>query len=411
MKIGFLSEYLYPFEFGGSEISTFLLAKELSKKKVEVSIIAPNFGAKKSEKVAGFKILRYPFPKKVKTKPLTPFWHTSFLLNIYRTIAIIIICKKEKIDLLHIHEKYLLSAGAVAAKVLNIPFVVTLRDYQVLCNLGFCINEKRNYKRCSASYFWKNEVSYFLKNYSTGNKSLLFPFKLLLLFRGRIISGIYSYFITWADHVICISQKQKLIYENNGFKNISVIYNIAEFPSRKLTKKNGKYILFVGKQSLGKGIDLLMGAAKILEKNFPKLKYKLIGQVNDHFLQKDSSKNIEINPKVPHHDLSKIYQESLLTIVPSRWEEPFGRVALESLSNGTPVVATNKGGLAEIVQNGVTGIITDPDSKKLANAIENALSELPKFKKNLKSKLPALKKKFLTNPVNQHIHLYHSLLK
>ena len=411
MKIAFLSEYFYPFEFGGSEISTFLLGKELSKKNVNVTVIAPNFGSRNKEKISGFKIIRYPFPKKVKTKPLTPFWHTSIALNIYRVISIIIICKKEKINLLHIHEKYLLPAGAIAAKVLNIPFIVTLRDYQALCNLGFCINKKRNYKRCSALYFWKNEVSYFLKNYSSGKTTFLLPLKLLLLLRGRIIAGIYSYFITWANQVICISQKQKLIYESNGYKNISVIYNISEFPNRKVSVKKENYILYVGKQSLGKGTDLLMDAAKILEKKFPKLLIKLIGQTSDSALNRVIPKNVKIVSRVPHGELSKIYQEALLTVVPSRWEEPFGRVALESLSNNTPVIATNKGGLPEIVQSGLTGLVVDPNSKKLAGAIETALNELPKLEKNIRGKLPALKKKFLLDPVSQHIRLYHSLIK
>ena len=239
----------------------------------------------------------------------------------------------------------------------------------------------------------------------------LVPLKLLLLLRGRIIAGIYSYFITWANQVICISQKQKLIYESNGYKNISVIYNISEFPNRKVSVKKENYILYVGKQSLGKGTDLLMDAAKILEKKFPKLLIKLIGQTSDSALNRVIPKNVKFVSKVPHGELSKIYQEALLTVVPSRWEEPFGRVALESLSNNTPVIATNKGGLQEIVQSGLTGLIVDPNSKKLAGAIETALNDLPKLEKNIRGKLPALKKKFLLDPVSQHIRLYHSLIK
>lgn len=411
MKIGFLSEYFYPFEFGGSEISTFLLAKKLSQKNIKITVIAPNFGAKTKEEIGEFNVVRYFFPVKVKDRPLAPFWHTSMLLNIYRAIIIYLICKRNRIDLIHVQEKYLLPAGAIAAKVLGIPLVITLRDYQALCSLGFCVNEKRDYKKCGFFFYLLREAPIFLKKYSAGKNPFLTPIKYMFLLRGRVIAAIYSYFITWADQVICISQKQKSIYEKNGHKNISVIYNIAEFLKEKKEVKKGNYVLYVGKQSLGKGTDLLYKAAGILERKFPKIVFKLIGQQSESVSIKTVPGNINIIPWVPNEELSKIYRKALLTVVPSRWEEPFGRVALESLSTGTPVVAANKGGLPEIVQNGLTGLIVDPNSKKLARAIENMLNKLPKFEKNVKAEQPDLKKKFLTDPIYLHIRLYHSLLK
>lgn len=50
-------------------------------------------------------------------------------------------------------------------------------------------------------------------------------------------------------------------------------------------------------------------------------------------------------------------------ILPLRWEEPFGLVMIESMACGTPVIAYNRGSAAEIVEDGVTGFIIDPDEK------------------------------------------------
>jgi glycosyltransferase involved in cell wall biosynthesis len=52
---------------------------------------------------------------------------------------------------------------------------------------------------------------------------------------------------------------------------------------------------------------------------------------------------------VPRHQLAKIYRDADAVIFPSRWEEPFGLVPLESMSQATPVIATRRGGSAEFL--------------------------------------------------------------
>src|SRR5207249_1163389 len=48
-----------------------------------------------------------------------------------------------------------------------------------------------------------------------------------------------------------------------------------------------------------------------------------------------------------------------VALVPS-WEEPFGRVVAEAMAAGVPVVATRRGGPAEQIQDGVTGLLAEP---------------------------------------------------
>jgi glycosyltransferase involved in cell wall biosynthesis len=62
------------------------------------------------------------------------------------------------------------------------------------------------------------------------------------------------------------------------------------------------------------------------------------------------------------------------TVLPSLWHEPFGRVAIESLARGTPVVAADRGGLAEIPEHGVSGLVVEPTSpSSLSAAIDETL--------------------------------------
>ena len=66
----------------------------------------------------------------------------------------------------------------------------------------------------------------------------------------------------------------------------------------------------------------------------------------------------------------RLMRDAVATVVPSVWHEPFGLVAIESLAAGTPVVAADSGGLAEIVEHGVTGrIVPAGDAEALADAV------------------------------------------
>ena len=56
---------------------------------------------------------------------------------------------------------------------------------------------------------------------------------------------------------------------------------------------------------------------------------------------------------------SKAYKQADIVIVPSLWEEPFGRTAIEAMSYGIPVIASNIGGLKNIVIDGKTGYLIE----------------------------------------------------
>ena len=60
--------------------------------------------------------------------------------------------------------------------------------------------------------------------------------------------------------------------------------------------------------------------------------------------------------------LSNLYKHSVAVIIPSIVEETFGLVAIEAIYHGVPIIASNRGGLEEIVTSSGAGILFDPDS-------------------------------------------------
>ncbi|MBI3582478.1 MAG: glycosyltransferase family 4 protein [Nitrospinae bacterium] len=85
---------------------------------------------------------------------------------------------------------------------------------------------------------------------------------------------------------------------------------------------------------------------------------------------------IESTGWVPFDEIYRLYDFSDICVIPSKWEEPFGIVALEAMASGKPVVASRVGGLKDIVVDGETGFLVengdvDGFTEKVALLIEN----------------------------------------
>ena len=188
-----------------------------------------------------------------------------------------------------------------------------------------------------------------------------------------------------------------------------------QFSQTQFISKPKKQILFAGRLTPGKGPLLLFEALPDVFKKFKGLKLLIAGKgflKND--LQTMAKQNkfeerIKFLNQVEHDKLLKIYSESLLTVIPSVWPEPFGRVALESISQGTPVVATNRGGLKEIIDDSITGYITQTDVESLSKNIIRAVNNNSILRENIRNNFPAIKKKFQEDNIEEYIKIYESL--
>ena len=143
---------------------------------------------------------------------------------------------------------------------------------------------------------------------------------------------------------------------------------------------------------------------KILN-NFPEWKGIVIG---DEPREKIifNHKNLKILGFQKHNIVSRWYAKSDICVVCSRWDEPFGRTALESSSNGCAVIITNKGGLTEASPKALT--INNLSVTKLENSLLRLIKN-PIFKKKLQKKI--YKHFYLTNNyISKKIDIYRTNL-
>jgi glycosyltransferase involved in cell wall biosynthesis len=137
--------------------------------------------------------------------------------------------------------------------------------------------------------------------------------------------------------------------------------------------------LFVGRLIEKKGADILIQAAKGIEKG---IVFSFIGDGPFESVLKEASLksgNIRYLGKVNNKDLPVYYSAADIVCVPSKYEEGFGRVILEALSCGTPVVASCRGGIPEAVDESV-GVLVEPDAQSFKDAILRLFYDREKLK-------------------------------
>ena len=152
--------------------------------------------------------------------------------------------------------------------------------------------------------------------------------------------------------------------DSNHLNKTQIIYHSIE--KRKKVKKL-KLITFVGKLNHSKGYDIFKDALLEILDKFPEWQSLSVGD--------ESRRDIYINHKqhkelgfLSHEKTLSILDKSEIAVVPSRWEEPFGRVSLEAAGCGCATITSNTGGLSETTNHSIK--INNLNSNNLYKQIE-----------------------------------------
>jgi glycosyltransferase involved in cell wall biosynthesis len=188
-----------------------------------------------------------------------------------------------------------------------------------------------------------------------------------------LIRFVEKLLVLFVDQVISISEyEMSLLQDVHSNTKLVLLKNSAapsriDFESQRV--RNG--YLFVGRLDEQKGIDELlrfwaqMGPADVLN---------VVGDaVRSEFFYTVSS-NVKFHGWVSSSQLDEFYSSAKAVVVPSRWEG-FGLVVIEAYRNGTPVIASDRGALPELVKEGVTGYIFPFD--RFDTGLSSRLNELP----------------------------------
>ena len=215
------------------------------------------------------------------------------------------------------------------------------------------------------------------------------------------------------DQIFFVSEwVMKKFFEGLPFKyknNCEILYPAVK-PIKKFPKKE-KIIIFTGKLNTSKGYDVFGKAVLNILDKFKDWKAFAIGnerRENFNF----QHNNFKVIDWLPHKKILDFYKKSSISVACSRWQEPFGRTAMESAAYGCATITTNRGGLGETFKNNL--ILKNLSSVALENLISkiirnnNLLKKIQKSNFNnvlhkinfLTHKIDNLKENFLTKKIN-----------
>jgi glycosyltransferase involved in cell wall biosynthesis len=176
---------------------------------------------------------------------------------------------------------------------------------------------------------------------------------------GRFYEDVVS--VSRRAKLISISMNQRRPKEGLPWiANVPNALDLSVYPFRR--KPGGEYFLFLGRMSPDKGAHRALAVA--LETGIPlkiaaKCREPLEIRYFDEFVRPHLGDTIEYVGEVGHADKVELLMGARALIFPIDWEEPFGLVVIEAMACGTPVIATRRGAVPEIVEHGRTGVIVD----------------------------------------------------
>jgi len=164
---------------------------------------------------------------------------------------------------------------------------------------------------------------------------------------------------------ISISRSQQGSQGNHFIGNVYNGINEAEFA---FSPTGGQEFICVGRLVSQKGFDQAIAAVKIARTSLIIASWITDDvQNSDYYRQKIVSHvdgaTIKVKSLMQEGERVQLYQQAKALLFPIAWEEPFGMVMTEAMACGTPVIAYNRGSVPEIVKDGITGFIIDPDGE------------------------------------------------
>jgi len=344
MKIALVNDKYIHHEGGGAQESVRILAESLAAHGHQVSVWATTYlpGQKKTSEVhANVRVTFLPianvyWPHGKRPELLKPFWHAIDSHNPIMARRVGQLLDEEQPDVLHTNILAGFSPAIWAeASRRNIPVVHTLRDYYLVCPKGARF---KNGTECGSPCV-SCRVYSFAKMHATRHVDAVVSISRHLSKNHRILSPIRE-----------------------------VIHNSYRADGTLPPKKDDGHLKvgYLGRLFETKGIELLINAVRQTESAHLYIAGKGTPDYAEALRRMAPSRTTFLGAVPPR----TLFEKIDVLVVPSLWHEPFGRVAIEALAWGIPVVASLRGGLREIIRHTVNGWLFEPnDPGRLAQLL------------------------------------------
>lgn len=343
--------------WSGGEIALFNLVNELDKSRFK-PIVLLGSGGPLVEKIqeSGIELHILPLDASIgdtrkDSLGIGSLWQLGRLWNVFSyTFALSRWIRENKIDLVHTNSLKADVLGGLAARMAQVPVIWHVRD-----------RIADDYLPATATYVFRL-MSRIIPNFVIANSaSTLSCLKLESEKSSTVYSG------------VDLRRRAEVVHDGIGQepfeKKMSLDTDCRSF----------RRIGLIGRISPWKGQHVFIKAAQLIAKEFPDVKFCIVGAAlfNEHQYEQEIRelvKTLNLESSVEflgfRDDIPKIVESLDIVVHASTTGEPFGQVIVEGMASGKPVVATNGGGVPEIVIHEVTGyLIPMNDHIAMAEAI------------------------------------------
>ena len=253
--------------------------------------------------------------------------------------------RADRPDIVHAHTLLPLFSPAVlqACRDESVPVVVTVHSFFLTCPIHTHFRDGRLCHACTDS----SEFACLYNNC-----------------RGKLLESAAYALRTWtarklqlyrrhADAVIALSRFARGKLLDYGFEpeQVTVLPNFSPLRVPAIDVTSGEYVACAGRLNSAKGIDLLHECARQAA-----MPIRIAG-AGDPAWNHDDSDNVEYAGLLSRDEMLDFYRRACFLVVPSRWYEMCPLVILEAMSLGLPVIASEIGGLPELVEHGESGLL------------------------------------------------------
>lgn len=352
MNILQVNKYFHP--FAGVESYYFSLFKLLQKNGHQVAAFAMEDGEAIKIRWQKFFVSRVDYNGtgiREKLKFLTRMFYSR---EAGQKISALI--KEFKPDIVHLHSIYHHLSPAIipVIKSYGIPIVQHLHDFHLVSPNYNLFHQGQICEASKVKKYYRAVIHRCVKNsyLASAAEAAEKYFQLLSGWEYKLI----DYFIVPSNFM-----KMKLKEYGIDESKVAVIPHFIDHRQYRLSPAGGEYLLYFGRLCEEKGVEMLLNVALKL----PHLKIKIAGRGPletkiTALIRRKNISNVELVGFLHGRALKKIIENSRLTVLPSVWYEVFGLSILESFACGKPVVASDIGGIPEIVRHQENGLLFRP---------------------------------------------------
>ncbi|MEZ0608462.1 glycosyltransferase family 4 protein [Fibrella sp. WM1] len=255
-----------------------------------------------------------------------------------------------KPDVVHIHNLFYTASPAVinAVKACNVPVVMTLHNYRLVCASGLLMRPGEiPCERCLTKTVPLDGIRFGCFRDSRVQSAQL-----------TAITSLHKLTHTWqhVDRFITLTNfaRQKMLQSSLQLRPEQVVVKPNFVPDLGYTAHDlrGDFFLFVGRLSQEKGIDVLLEAAKQVA-----LPIEVVGEGPLQAAVEAAAQQGQVRYRgsLPREQAVERMRQCRAIIVPSIWYEGLPTVILEAFATGTPVICSDQGNLNQIVEDEKTG--------------------------------------------------------